>query len=451
MGQITVIGLDWNNLDYLIDILRKMKNEKTFSNIEELSLIEELDKKIIYLEDVNVLIDESKDKNLVFIVEGSPYNRETDVKSLIDEVENIEIISNRPISDLIFSRLKYVSNGYIEVDASDLNIFDIDFNKDLLIYKLDKENYKIVLDILMRSYPLESELFFIRDGGLDSEYILRTTLNEIKEDLAVNSRTSILIKTTPLKSTFKDLLNTGRILRSENGCPWDREQTYESLRGDLIEEAYETIDAVNEKNIDNIKEELGDLLFQVVLYSQIGYENRDFNIIDVANNINEKLIYRHPHVFSDLSLDKSSKVLQNWDSIKYSKRNIETFWERLASQKGMPSTIRAYDIIDKVTRIGFDWYEVAEVLEKVKEEYYEVVEALSDREELEIELGDLLFTVCNLCHYLDFQPELLLSKACDKFVGRFKVMEEIAINEEKDIKSIGREELERLWQISKQY
>lgn len=449
MGQITVIGLDWNNLDYLIDILRKKENNKFFSNIEDLSLIEELNKDIVYLKDLNVLINESEDEDLVYIVEGSPYNRESDVKYLINEFEDIEIISNRPVSDLIFSRLNYVSDGYIEVDAGDFNIFDIDFNKDLLIYNFNTESYETVLDLLKTSYPLDSELFFIRDGGLDSEYILKTTLEELKEDLTVNSRTSILVKTTDSKSTFKDLLNTGRILRSENGCPWDKEQTYESLRGDLIEEAYETIDAVNEKDIDNIKEELGDLLFQVVLYSQIGYENRDFNIIDVANNINEKLIYRHPHVFSDLSLDKSSKVLQNWDSIKYSKRNIETFWERLASQKGMPSTIRAYDIIDKVTRIGFDWYEVAEVLEKVKEEYYEVVEALTDREELEIELGDLLFTVCNLCHYLDFQPELLLSKACDKFVGRFKVMEEIAVEEEKDIKSIGREELERLWQISK--
>lgn len=459
MGEITVIGVDYLNLKkYSKNENNILENKIFYSNIKENTFLEKYYKININSQNKNDneklrdnILNASKNENVILFVEGSPFFREEIVKLLLEE-KDIEIYDSRSISEIILSRLKYISDGYNEVDSNKLFLSEVDLHKDLFIYNLEEEKvFEKVVKFLKSVYEKDDEIIFIKDLGLDSEEIKSFSIDELKTDLKTNSKSTLFVKRTDKKDDIKDLLNTGRILRSENGCPWDREQNYDSLKGDLIEEAYEVIDAIENKDIKSLSEELGDLLFQVVLYSQIGYENGDFDFIDVTDGINKKLIYRHPHVFNDLSLDKTWKVLQNWDSIKYSKREINTFWQRLDSEKGMPSTIRAENIIDKVTRIGFDWDKPEQVLEKVKEEYYEVVDALENNGNLEEELGDLLFTVCNLSQFLDFEPEILLQNACDKFVGRFKIMEEIAEEENKDIKSVGKDELERLWQISKKY
>lgn len=399
---------------------------------------------------VEKLIEVSERYDLVYLVPGSPFVLEKSVELLIKKNLDIEIINNQSFADLVFSRLRHVTDGYKTISARDYSGFNYDFTVDLLIQEIDNE---YLLDEIMLEvgeiYPPKTKFSLVKDGGLVSEEIYTDFLENYNRNIIPNHQTTLLIYKPCEIYDFSGLLSTADKLRGPDGCPWDREQTHESMRQDLLEEAYEVVDAINKNDPDGLMEELGDLLFQVVMHSQIAKENGDFSIVDVIDGANSKFILRHPHVFQDLHLDKSSKVLQNWDSAKYSQRKMNTFWERLDDSKGLPSTIQAFKIIDKVTRIGFDWNNSDEILAKVKEEYKEVVDALDSPHALEEELGDLLFTIVNLCHYLGYEAEILLKKANDKFVGRFKLMEEFAEESGKDIQFLDKDELEELWQNSK--
>lgn len=469
MGRIIVIGMgssDFSNISNRIFELIN-SNKKIYARTKKHEVISQLIKnnKIIFFDNlyeeaqsldvvdkliVNKLIKASENEDIIYLVPGSPFVLEKSVDLLINEKVELEIINNQSFADLIFSRILYVTDGYKTISGRDYNNFKVDYSIDLLIQEIDNE---FLLDEIMLEigeiYPSNTKFSIVKDGGLDTEEIYSDFIENYSRKIIPNHQTTLLIQKPENTSDFSDLLEIADTLRGPEGCPWDIEQTHASMRQDLLEEAYEVVQAIDEDDPDGLLEELGDLLFQVIMHSQIAKENGDFNIINVINGISNKLILRHPHVFEDLNLDKTSKVLQNWDSIKYSQRKFSTFWERLKDSRGLPSTIRAYKIIDKVTRIGFDWNNTGEILGKVKEEYDEVIEALENSEALREELGDLLFTVSNLCHHLGFEPELLLSEACDKFVNRFRIMEEIATEESLDIQALEKNELERLWQISK--
>lgn len=470
MGQILVIGLGSTDISALgaqareqIKTMKKVFARTRFHQAlvdlekdcelrfldffyEEEENIEEVDIKI-----ANYLESQAETEDIVYLVPGSPFVLERAVELMIKKGLDLDFINNQAAADLVFSSLKHITSGYRTLSAKDYSIFTSDYSLDLLVQEIDNQ---YILDELMLklldSYPGSTRFSLIKDAGLASQEIYTDRLENYSRNLIPNHQTSLLIyKPEEKVYSFADLLETTDILRGPEGCPWDIEQSHESLRQDLLEEAYELVAAINNKDPDNICEELGDLLFQVTIHSQIAYENGDFSIYDVVNRMNNKLIFRHPHVFGDLTLDKSSKVLQNWDSIKYSSREINKFWQRLEGSKGNPSSLWAYDIINKVTRIGFDWTNRDEILAKVKEEYNEVIEALDSPVELEEELGDLLFTVVNLCHYLGYEAELLLTATCEKFIGRFKTMEDLAESEELDIKEVGKDKLEELWQRSK--
>lgn len=332
---------------------------------------------------------EAKKEDLIYLVPGSPFVLEKAVSLLIDKKLPLSFINNQAAADLVFSRLSYVTDGYRTLSAKDFNIHKADYSLDLLIQEIE-DAYSLDELFLKLSdlYTADTSFSIIKDGGLATEEIYTDKIKNYSRKIVPNHQTSLLVyKPKEGIYAFADLLETTDILRGPEGCPWDIEQDHKSLRQDLLSEAYEAVNAINNNDLDNLCEELGDLLYLIAFHSQIAYENGDFSIRDVVNDINNKLIYRHPHVFSDLKLDKSTKVLQNWDSIKYSSRDIRKFWERLASNKGNPSTIRVYDIIDKVTRIGFNWNSKDEVLKKVIEEYDEVVEAapkMTNGQKLEI-------------------------------------------------------------------
>lgn len=469
MGKIIVIGMGSSDFTQIngqaLEIINS--NNKIYSRTERHEVINVLKeiKEIVFLDKyydsadtiekvdekiVEELLKESINEDIVYLVPGSPFVLEKSVELLIKKDIELEIINNQSFADLVFSRINYVTDGYRTISGKDYNNFKVDFSIDLLIQEVDNEFLldEIILNI-SEIYPMETKFSIIKDGGLKTEEIYQDSLSNYSRRIKPNHQTTLLIHRPDGLYDFSSLVEISDFLRGPDGCPWDIEQTHSSMRQDLLEEAYEVVEAINEEDPEGLLEELGDLLFQVVMHSQVAKENGDFNIINVINGISKKLILRHPHVFGDLNLDKSAKVLQNWDSIKYSQRNFNTFWERLNDSRGLPSTIRAYKIIDKVTRIGFDWNETGEILGKVKEEYDEVIEALEDPKALREELGDLLFTVANLCHHLGYEPELLLTEACDKFVNRFKTMEETAQEECLDIQALDKSELERLWQASK--
>ena len=251
---------------------------------------------------------------------------------------------------------------------------------------------------------------------------------------------------------FEELVDIMAKLRSEAGCPWDREQTHQSLRPYLIEEAYEVLDALDNGEDGDFRDELGDLLLQVVFHAQIANEEKRFDIHDVARAINDKLVRRHPHVFGDTRADTADEVLTNWEKIKREEKGDEGRRSVLDGlPAGMPALLRAYRIQEKVARVNFDWDDVKEVLEKVSEEIVEVRRALEngDRAEIEEEMGDLLFSLVNLSRHLNVPPEDALRRSNDKFIRRFRYIEAALELKGENLERATFEELDALWEEAK--
>ena len=222
-----------------------------------------------------------------------------------------------------------------------------------------------------------------------------------------------------------------RILRGPGGCPWDIEQTQKSLIPNILEEAYEAADAIRSGDKNNVLEELGDLLLQVVMQSEIASESDDFFLEDVANAISDKLIRRHPHVFGDDEINDTESVLNKWEEIKRSEKGNQKKYILDGVTNGLPSLIKAHEIQKKVEKVGFDWPEAMSVIPKIKEELDEVECAINEgganqqNENLAEEIGDLLFAVTNLTRKIGMDSESLLAAANQKFISRFNEVEEI--------------------------
>ena len=244
------------------------------------------------------------------------------------------------------------------------------------------------------------------------------------------------------------LLDIMERLRVE--CPWDREQTFESLRNNTIEETYELADAIADRNMDNIKEELGDLLLHVVFYSKLGDEEHAFDFADVANGVCDKLIYRHPHVFGDIHADTPEEVIRNWEALKLRKKNRKN-GTLGGVPRSLPAMVKAYRISEKAAGTGFDWHSPEDVWDKVKEEIGEVEAEIAsgDKERMTAELGDLFFALVNACRLYGIDPELALERTNKKFIARFDGMERQAADEGKIFNRLTMEEMDRLWEAQK--
>ena len=231
-------------------------------------------------------------------------------------------------------------------------------------------------------------------------------------------------------------------------CPWDREQTFESLRNNTIEETYELVDAIADNNMEGIKEELGDLLLHVVFYSKLGEEQGAFNFADVADAECDKLIYRHPHVYSDIHADTPDEVMKNWEELKLRKKKRQGGILG-GVPRSLPAMVKAYRIGEKAASAGFDWEQKEDIWPKVKEEIAEIeVEmARGDKERTEEEIGDLFFALINMCRLYGIDPELALEKCNKKFISRFQHMEAEA--GDKLFSEMSAEELDQLWRNAK--
>ena len=247
---------------------------------------------------------------------------------------------------------------------------------------------------------------------------------------------------------INDLIEIMALLRSENGCPWDREQTHESIKSNVIEEAYEVADAIDSGSADLLSEELGDLLLQVVFHCRMDEEKGGFNFDNVCDGICKKLIYRHPHIFGDVSADNADEVLKNWDALKKEEKNQETFTDTMNSvPRAFPALMRAQKIQKRAARAGFDFTDVSDVYDKIAEEMVEVSDAANDQNAAKIkeEYGDLLFSVVNLARFLKIDAEEALAAASDKFISRFEKVENLAISRGIDMPNTPIEELDKLW------
>ena len=248
------------------------------------------------------------------------------------------------------------------------------------------------------------------------------------------------------EQNFYELVNIMRRLREE--CPWDKEQNNDSIKAATLEEAYETVEAIDKKNYDELKSELGDLLLHIVFHSAIAEDNKLFNIEDVIKSISEKLIRRHPHVFSDTVVTNNNDILRNWEHIKL-QEGRKSLLEGIP--KALPALYRAYRIQEKAAKVGFDWSDIKDVWEKVKEEFKEFREAeLSGNiEQTEEEFGDLLFALINYARFIKINPENALRKTNEKFISRFQYIEQKLEENGKSLIDSNLEEMDKYWEEAK--
>lgn len=263
---------------------------------------------------------------------------------------------------------------------------------------------------------------------------------------------------------FEDLVALQKRLRAPNGCPWDREQTHQSLRPFLVEEAYEVLDALDSNDRQKFAGELGDLLLQIVFHAELAREAGEFDISDVIRAVHSKMVRRHPHVFGKTKARNSAQVLKNWEQIKAEERAGEPTEEKQNAEsvlngipRGLPALLEAFQLSRRAANIGFDWQNAQGVVEKIDEEVHEIREAMKgahsksakDQSEVENEIGDLFFAIVNLARFIGIDPEFTLKRANEKFKQRFQWMEQKAREKGSRLADVPRTEMEELWNESK--
>jgi len=255
------------------------------------------------------------------------------------------------------------------------------------------------------------------------------------------------------KSEFEKLIYVMEKLRGPDGCPWDKKQDLYSLKPYIIEEAYEVVEALEKKDMDLLKEELGDLLLQVIFQAQIGKEKKLFDIDDIIKGIVAKLIRRHPHVFGEKQVKSVQEVKKTWEEIKQKERINNKEGSILSDiSKIQPSLNQAYEVQQKAAEVGFDWNEIEEVIAKIEEETEELKEVIDDEDtdKIEDEMGDLLFAVVNLSRFKSINPEIALLRTINKFKKRFQYIETSLNNNNKDINNMSLKELDKFWEEAKE-
>ena len=249
--------------------------------------------------------------------------------------------------------------------------------------------------------------------------------------------------------TLEDFREIMKILRAPGGCPWDAAQTHESVRNNLLEEAYELAAAIDHNDAENMKEELGDVLMQVIFHSLMEEEKGSFTLDDVADAAVRKLIFRHPHVFGEIRAASAEEALDRWESVKRVEKKQESTAAAMSDvAETLPALWRAAKVQKKAAKVGFDWPDVTGALEKIREETEELCQAIEkdDAGNMEEELGDLLFATVNAARFLKVDPEKALHKSCEKFIRRFRLMEDTVLREGKRPEEMSLDELEAVYQ-----
>lgn len=304
---------------------------------------------------------------------------------------------------------------------------------------------------LMAVYPDEHPVKLVHAAGTADERVETLALYEIDRSPYVGGLTSLYLPPLSPGTSFEAFQEIIAHLRAPDGCPWDREQTHQSLRSHLLEETYELLSALDDDNTPAIREELGDLLLQIVLHAQIASEDGGFSMADVLRGIHTKIVYRHPHVFSDLDLKDVSGVLENWEKLKAAERvangkSEESLLDGVA--KALPALVQAEEYQRRAARIGFDWSEVQGVIDKVREEMEELRTA-PEGVQRSSEFGDLLFAIVNLARWYAIDAESALREANARFKRRFVKIEQAARTQGRSLTDLTMDELDALWELAK--
>lgn len=310
-------------------------------------------------------------------------------------------------------------------------------------------NVKLTLsEVYSDDYPVR----LVHAAGTEQQVVEEVSLYEIDRSSRIGLLTTLYLPAMAKETSFEEFQELIAHLRSPEGCPWDREQTHQTLRTNLLEEAYEVLAALDAGDSEALREELGDLMLQIVLHAQIASEFGEFRMTDVLAGIRRKIVRRHPHVFGDLQLDSADRVVRNWEALKAAERRANGEHEVKGLLEGVPKALPALSQAQayqaRAARVGFDWREIAPVVEKVREELEELLHA-GDENEREDELGDLLFAVVNLARWYKVDAESALRRTNERFYRRFKYIEEKARQSGRDLHQMSLEEMDVFWEEAK--
>jgi tetrapyrrole methylase family protein / MazG family protein len=417
----------------------------------------------VYEEIVQTLLERTHSEDVLYAVPGHPLVAERTVQLLLEysAASGVEIIigGGQSFIDSLFQALKIDPiEGFQLLDGTALTSSELEIKQHIIIGQVYDQfvasNVKLTL---MERLPDDYEVMIVTAAGSSSESIRQVPLYELDREVSLNNLTSVYVPPVReeqlLLREFSKLKEIIAVLRGPNGCPWDKEQTHESLKRYLIEETYEVIEAINSGDLDNLIEELGDVLLQVMLHAQIGEDDGYFSIDEVIGVLAEKMIRRHPHVFGDRKAEDADAVVRNWQQIKDQEKGMKETSLLDGVPKSLPSLIRAYEIQKKAAKVGFDWQEIKPAIEKVKEELQEFENELDDGHgDMQLakkEFGDLLFAFVNVARFLKIHPEEALLETNEKFIRRFQYIEARVKESGKSFEQHTLEELDLIWDEAK--
>jgi tetrapyrrole methylase family protein/MazG family protein len=399
-------------------------------------------------------------QGVIYAVPGHPFVAETTCPKIArlarDEGLAVAIIEGLSFLEPTFSALDLDPYPRLTLfDAMELSTVHVPvFPPDIPVLIAQLYSRLVASEVKMtlsETYPDEHPVRLVHAAGTKDEMVEELTLYEIDRSKHISMLTSLYVAPLGEGTSFEAFQEIVAHLRAPDGCPWDREQTHESLRTHLLEESYEALEAIDLGDVEGMQEEFGDLLLQIVLHAQIANEEGHFTINSLIKSIYDKIVRRHPHVFGDLALDGVKGVLQNWEKLKEAERRNNDKKER-GLLDGVPSALPALtqsqEYQDRAARVGFDWPVVDGVLEKVIEEIQEIKTAMNE-EELAEEIGDLFFVLVNLARWKKIDAESALRETNMKFKRRFAYVEQGARRQGKELSSMSLEEMDALWNEAK--
>ncbi|HOW23363.1 MAG TPA: nucleoside triphosphate pyrophosphohydrolase [Sedimentibacter sp.] len=475
MNTIQIIGLGAGGEEDLTIRAHKALLEKipTFVRTDRHPLVKELRKSInivsfddyfekyetfdqVYENILHTLLEEARQHGKInYCTAGSPYFGDVVTKKLVNEYKgqiNTIIIDGMSFLDKCIKLSGYADYKNIKIlDCLEADEFSFDLNSlNIITQVYDRDLASNLKLSLMETYPEDTYALIID--------VLENNVKKIPVfllDQEKNYGFSTYFCILPIEISnnrvynVSNLLRLTKKLRGPDGCPWDKKQTHDSIRQHLIEEAYEVVDAIDNNDVDNLLEELGDLLFQVVFHAQLAAEEGYFNFTDVVTKVCNKMYFRHPHVFGDVKADNIEEALISWENSKLKEKKLTTYTDNLKNvPKALSPLSRSYKVQKRAAEVGFDWSDAQGALLKVKEELLEFIEAYEDHniENMEEEFGDLLFALVNFARFEKINPDIALNRTINKFIDRFEYIEK---NSGKDLKEMTLKEMDELWEKSK--
>ncbi|MCC5911237.1 MAG: nucleoside triphosphate pyrophosphohydrolase [Clostridiaceae bacterium] len=482
--KITIIGLGPGAKEHLtLAALEAMKNHKEiYLRTEKHPVVEYLkqegisfksfdyiyeekeDFQEVYETIATTLVEKAQKEDILYAVPGHPYVAENTVQLLID------VCKKEAVEKVVYPAMSFVDAMFMALEIDPVDGFKLLDGLQLNKQKPDTNMANIITQVydryvaseaklsLMDYYDDEQPIFVVKNAGIPTlQRIEEVPLYMLDRLDWIDHLTSLYIPKIDIDQkkyyNVNNLVEIMEILRSKDGCPWDIKQTHDSLKPYLIEEAYEVMEAIDQKDDILLEEELGDLLLQVIFHSQIAKERDAFALGEVVQGICEKLIFRHPHVFKEVKAENSTEALSTWEHQKRLEKQIESIADSMSMiPKELPALLKSMKVQKKAADVGFDWDDMKDVIAKVQEELKEVLEALEEHKEDRVkeEAGDLLFAVVNLIRFLKVNPEDALNQTCKKFIKRFYYIEEMAREKGKNLRDMTLQEMDVFWEESKQ-